>query len=139
MATAASTFTWASYGTALKAYLGVSGSSEDTNLELWLAAAAEDCDDYCGWYWTDEDDELRDETPDTHSNKTKLGIYEWVRAYRSYVLRGAGVRVGVIEIKTGPLKEKYGSGGDDGMMLARQAAAGLWQAGIYDVTLAGRE
>lgn len=132
MTTAADTYTWATYATALKAYLGVSGSTEDTNLQLWLESAAVDCDDFVGEdAFTDDDGD-----PITHPIKVKLGIFEWVKAYRSRTLRGAGP--GVTSVRTGSLAETYSNdGAPDAAALARAAARDLWLASVDDISLVG--
>ena len=128
MATAASTYTWALTGVALKAYLGVSGSTEDTNLTLWLASASEDCDDFVG-----ADAFVDDDGVDiTHPTKIRLGIYEWVKAFRAwYQTRTAGIA----SVRTRSLSESYN--GAEGAAIARAAARDLWQASMTDVSLLG--
>lgn len=121
MATASSTYTWAAYGAALKTHLGVSGSGEDTTLTAYLAAAASDCDDFCG------------ELPTTHSPKIWLGICEWVRAFRAWVLSPAAV--GLQSVSTGALSETYSK--KMGAALARSTAASLWMSSVADVSLLG--
>ena len=132
MTTAASTYTWATYSVALKAYLGVSGSTEDTNLQLWLESAAVDCDDFVGEdAFTDDDGD-----PIAHPSKIKLGIFEWVKAYRARAQRGAGP--GVTSVRTGSLAETYSNDGTpDAGALARAAARDLWMASVKDVSLLG--
>lgn len=133
MATAADTFTWADYGTPIKAWLGVSGSSEDVVLQSLLEAAAVDCDNFCGWYYTDEDDEIVDQTPTDPGAEPmiKLGVYEWVKAARAmYSSPAAG---GVTVVKTGQLSESYGNNpaGVNAINLARRAAYPLWESAVY--------
>jgi hypothetical protein len=130
MATAAETYIWATYGTALKAYLGISGSAEDASLTLWLAAAAEDCDDYVGpTAFVDDDGE-----DVTHPVKIRVGIYEWVGAMRAW--RARAERAGLASVSTGALSESY-SGDREGMRLARAVAASFWGASVADVSLMG--
>jgi len=133
MATAASTYTWAAYEALLKAYLGIADTSEDTELEIWLEAAASDCDDFLGWYYTDENDDLQDHTPATHKPGVRLGIYEWVKEIRKYHKRTPGA--GVAEVQTSVLKEKYLAA--TGVELARRVAGELWQPSVYNVSLMG--
>lgn len=134
MATAADTFTWATFEAELRAYVGLA-TGEDANLELWLGAAAADCDNFCGWYYLDDDDVQVDETPSVAEWGTlaasqpliKLGVYEWVKAaYLLYVSPAAG---GLKVVKTDRLQESY-QGGDKGITLtklARATAHDCWQ------------
>lgn len=140
MATAAASFTWAAQATALKAWLGVVGSSEDVLLQSLLEAAAVDCDNFCGWYYTDEDDELVDQTPTdpTLQPMIKLGVYEWVKAARAmYSSPAAG---GVASARTGQLQENYQGGvlGINGIKLARRAAYPLWESSVYRALRMGK-
>ena len=129
MATAASTYTWASYEDGLKAYLGLTGDdTEDANLMLWLASANEDCDDLVSHDFTDDDGDA-----ETHPTKILLGIYEWVKAFRKWYLRPGNT--GVTSVKTGPLQENYRNA--EGVELARRAAFELWQYSVEDVTALG--
>lgn len=129
MATAASTFTWATHETALKAFLGLTGdSSYDAELQLYLEAAAVDCDKFCAWYYTDEDDEQVDETPTDPAAEplVKLGIYAWARAALACHLSAADS--GATMVKTGQLQESYGNrvGGLTPVVAGRRAAEPLW-------------
>lgn len=132
MTTAVETYTWAAYEAPLKAYLGVTGNDEDANLQLWLTAAAEDCDHYTGNKFTDDDGD-----PITHPVSIRVGIYEWVKHFRSWY--NPNRNAGAIEIQTGSLREKYqgGNTGTDGAHLARAAAIGHWWPSKVDVSLEG--
>jgi hypothetical protein len=129
MATAASTYTWAAYEATLKAYLGISGTSEDTNLELWLSVAAADCDAFVRWAWVD---------PDTgndvqHGPGVWMGIAEWVRNFRYYFQRNS--MSGIRSKRTGALHETYDA--STGFRLARAAAQELWWPDARTVWLQG--
>lgn len=141
MTTAAATYTWATFGTALKSYLGIADASEDTELTLFLAAAAVDLDDYVGWYYLDADDEQVDETPTVAEWGTvgagkpmlTLGIYEWVRAARA--MFNSPASEGTQSVKTGALSEVY-QGGPAGLsieILARRAALPMWSSTVYNL------
>jgi hypothetical protein len=130
--TAVDTYTWAAYEAPLKAYLGLTGSAEDAQLQLWLTSAAEDCDNYTGNDFTDADG-----SPITHPKSIELGIYEWVKNFRSWYdpERNAGLS----QVQTGPLREMYRGGvsGTDGSILARSAAFPHWYPSKVDVSLEG--
>lgn len=132
MTTAVDTYTWALYEAPLKAYLGVTGTAEDDNLQLWLTAAAEDCDFYTGNDFTDGDGD-----PITHPVSIRVGIYEWVKHFRSWY--DPNRNAGATEISTGPLREKYQGGnvGTDGSILARAAAQPHWYPSKIDISLEG--
>lgn len=132
MTTAVDTYTWATTSEGLKDYLGLNDTSEDVRLELWLAAACEDCDFYTGNDFTDDDG-----NPITHPRSIRVGIYEWVKHFRSWY--NPNRNAGAIEIQTGPLREKYqgGNTGTDGAHLARAAAIGHWWPSKVDVSLEG--
>ena len=139
MTVAADVYTWADYEAGLKAYFGLTGdSSEDATLRPFLEAAAIDLDDYVGWYYTDDDDEIVDESPtDAEWTAGKpmltLGIYEWVRAARAMFASAASE--GVQSVKTGALSEVY-QGGGGGMsieILARRAALPMWSSTVYNL------
>ena len=137
MATAADTFTWPDFKTPLKAFLGVSGTSEDDNLTLWLAAAAADLDIVAGWYYTDPvTGEAVDETPtDPSANALlKLGVFQWVKVIRA--LHDSPAEAGLTSVKTGALSESYGKGALTGYLQARRAAIPLWGSAIYNLLLA---
>jgi hypothetical protein len=132
MATAVETYTWAAYEAGLKAYLGVVGTAEDANLQLWLESAAEDCDNYT------ENDFTDDAGGDiTHPKNILLGIYEWVKHFRSWY--DPNRNSGAVEIQTGPLREKYQGGnmGTDGSILARAAAYPHWYPSKVHIDLEG--
>jgi len=138
MATAVSTFTWVSQETPLKAYLGISSGDLDTQLQLWLEAAAKACDAYCGWYYTDDDDEQVDETPTDPSAEPdiKLGVYEYVAAYMGVAV---GVPRGRRNAKTGAIAEAY-AGGSQGAVpadVALATAAPHWDDHVYRIRLGG--
>jgi len=130
MASAEDTYLWATYSLIVKTFLGTVG--EDDSIEqLWWLAACDDCDQYVGWDWTD------DEGNDVeHDKMVFLGLVEWMKAMKSHQERAAGVGVGMV--KTGPLQENYRTDADAvGIALARQAAYPLWQPSKYDLSLLG--
>lgn len=135
MATAASKFTFVDTKVALKAYLGIDGVAEDDNLELWLTAAAVDCDNYCGWYYTDASDVLQDHTPDDPSVEPliRMGVFEWVSA--AHAMHASAASKGVAMAKTGALQEAYqgGVGGINAPMLARRVAYPLWTSAVHNL------
>lgn len=139
MATAADTFDWDGTKAALKAYLAISGDAEDTWLEPWLAAAAKDCDDFCGWYYLDFDDERVDATPDNPAADPLilLGIYEWVRAYRAAF---HGIPTGVKAARTGAISVTFGGGanGATAAKIAKVVAHEIWETSIYNPLNAGK-
>jgi hypothetical protein len=128
MATAKETYTWADYGELLKAYLGVTDSSEDVNLEDWLASAAEDCDDYTGNLFVDSDG-----VDITHPVKIKTGVFEWVRVFRQWYRDNK--TAGATMVKTGPLQENYGP--REAVEAAREIAYVLWDASVCKVWMKG--
>lgn len=132
MTSAVDTYTWAATSEGLKDYLGIDNTDEDVNLELWLASAAEDCDNYTGNDFTDSDGD-----PETHPRSILLGIYEWVKNFRSWYAPARNA--GAVEIQTGPLREKFqgGNSGTDGSILARSAAFPHWFPSKVDVSLEG--
>ncbi len=130
MATAAETYTFATYGAALKAYLGLTGSAEDAFLTLWLASAAEDCDDFVGPTAFEDDDGV----DIAHPTKIRVGIYEWVGAMRAWRARAG--QAGLASVSTGNLSESY-SADKEGARLARAVAASFWGASVVDVSLMG--
>ena len=137
MATAASKFTWADFEDPLKSFLGVSGDTEDDNLQLWLAAAAADLDLVAGWYYTDPvTEELVDETPtDPSANALlKIGIFVWVQAIRA--LHNSPATTGITAVKTGALSESYGKGALTGYLQARRSALPLWGSAIHNLITA---
>jgi hypothetical protein len=126
MATATSTYTWATYGAALKAYLGITGSAEDTNLTAWLAAAAADCDDYVGHDWTDDDGADVD-----HSALVPLGIYTWVGTMRAWHARRDAP--GVASVTTGGWSESYALAMGQGIASARVLAYPFWMGSVKNI------
>lgn len=132
MATAAETYTWATTSEGLKDYLGLSDTSEDVRLELWLAAACEDCDNYTENDFTDDDG-----GDITHPRSIRVGIYEWVKHFRSWY--NPDRNAGAVEIQTGPLREKFQGGnfGTDGSILARAAAFPHWYPSKVHIDLEG--
>jgi hypothetical protein len=99
--------TWALNEVELKAYLGIADTSEDTRLELWLDSATERADLYID----------RDDFESPIQVDLKVGVYEFVKAMRSYYLRKAGLK----KAKTGMLEEEYldKAGGGDAFEIAR--------------------
>lgn len=133
MTTAADTYTWLLFEDTLKTHLGLTGDdTEDDNLELWLAAAAEDCDNFTGNTFTDDAGD-----PITHPSSIKLGIIEWVMAFRSW--SDPDRNAGATEVSTGPLREKFqgGNAGTDARTLAHAAAAPHWYPSKIDISLMG--
>lgn len=141
MATAVETFTWDPHEAALKLWLGITGTAEDTHLTLWLAAAAKDCDDFCGWKFTNLDGDEVDATPtDPSANPLiTLGIYEWVAAARA--MKTSEASKGIQAARTGPISTQY-AGGVSGMnaaVLARRVTAPFWAGSVYNPLLMGKE
>lgn len=95
MATVSELMPWSSQGTPLKAYLGVSGSSEDSNLTLWLGAMTARVDQYLD---LDEADELT-ALPDP----IKLAVYDAVGSLRLRHGRPSGLSYSM----SGPFSESY--------------------------------
>ncbi len=135
MASALSKFTWADHKEALRAYVGLGVSTaEDTNLELWLAAAATDLDELAGWIYTDADDEEIDVSPaDPSANASwKLGIYEWVKAFRASY--GSPASEGAKVVKTGQLQESYTGDAKIAAVMGRAAALIFWFTAIVNIS-----
>lgn len=100
MSTLAATYSWATDEAALKTYLGISGSTEDAQLQPWYEAAIEHGDHYLGNPFVDSDgDDV------THPVGIRLGLYHFVQATRVF-FRG-NAKPGMIESKTGQVSEKY--------------------------------
>lgn len=121
MATVEDTYTWAAVESELKTWLGVSGSAEDTQLQLWLSAVTQLADDYIGPAYTDDDgDDLP--IPD----RVKVGVFEGIRILRDNTrdqARGVGLR----SVKTGDNTETYDSGTSDvDLHTVRKAVRGYW-------------
>ena len=131
MATAVETYTWLAYQAKLRAYLETP-TGYDAQLELWLAAAAQDCDDLIDNPFLDSEGE---DIP--HPAKIPFGIYEWIKAVLSYYI---GVPIGRQSVKTGALQEVYagGASGIQAYSLGRAAAHDLWQAAMLDITRIGK-
>jgi len=129
VATAVSTYTWAEYKTDIKSYLGISGDDEDTELTVWLTAAAEDFDDFTNNTFVDDAGE-----DITHPTKVWLGIAEWVRAARER--HQWTVSSGIKSVRTGALSESYGDR-TQAIALARAAAYPWWVTYVTDVSTLG--
>lgn len=141
MATAAETFTWAAYEALLKAYLGivVTDTSEDARLQPWLEAAALDCDDFCGWKYTDLDGEAVDVTPSNPALEPliKMGVYEWVRVFRIvWTARSVGLK----SARTGPIGETLAAGaaGIIPAVIARAHVEALWAGYVHNPLIMGK-
>ncbi len=137
MASALSKFTWGEHKVAVRAYVGIGVSTdEDTNLELWLAAAATDLDELAGWIYTDADGDAVDDSPtDPSANASwKLGVYEWVKAFRA--VQASPVADGLAQVKTGGLSEVYQGGvsGLQAVVNARRSALPFWFTAIANVS-----
>ena len=96
MATVAELMTWALMQTPLKAFCGVSGSAEDSNLQLWLGAMAVAADSYLGI--TDDDDEFT-----TLPDPVKLAVFLAVQSLR----QRHGRPDGLSSSSTSSLSESY--------------------------------
>lgn len=107
------TWDWAALETELKDYLGITGSSEDANLQKLLLAALRAGDQFCNNPWTISD------TPEymwgTESgddvippDDVKLGVFEWMRENRARIaLPIAPSGTTPTTRKTGDLSEGY--------------------------------
>lgn len=82
----------------VKSYLGVTGTSDDALLTLWLAAAKRAADDYCINPFTDADGE-----EEAIAEPVELGILDYVGWH--YMSRRRGKNV--TEEKVGDLSVKY--------------------------------
>lgn len=130
MATAVDTYTFAAEGAALKTYLGITGTAEDTNLTLWLAAAARKCDNLLkGEDFVDDDG-----NDVAHPAGIRLGVYEWVRAFRTWFQSER--QSDLTQRTTGPLRETYRAD-RVGAQVATEAAAHHWNDEAKDITLWG--
>ena len=137
MASAVSKFTWDDHKVDVRAYVGLGeATDEDTNLELWLAAAATDLDYLAGWIYTDANDEAVDVSPDDPSANAswRLGVYEWVKAFRAVF--DSPVADGLASVKTGALSEVYQGGvaGLQAQINARRSALPFWFTAIANIS-----
>lgn len=135
MATAVETYPWdETLRDNLKNYLGIplGDATEDERLEFWWTPALEDCDNFTGNTFVDADGNDIE-----HPKSILLGLYEWIKAFRSWwnPRRNAGTT----EITTGPLREKFrgGNDGTDGRSLAHDEAKPHWYPSKVDVSLMG--
>ena len=116
MTTCADQITWTAYEAKLKEYLGVETLAEDLRLKIWLAAAVDAADAYLAKDFVDTaGDDI--ELPDA----VVVGLYEYVRALRSYYRRTPGLK----SVKTNALGETYTD--DTGPTLALRAAKDFWK------------
>lgn len=83
--------TWAAYEAPLKAYLGVTGTSEDASLQLWLAAMTESVDMYLEATYT------------TLPSTIVLAVYIAIATMRERQASGGGLR----SASTKDLSEAY--------------------------------
>lgn len=118
----------------LKAYLGISGDTENARLTIWFTSAIEAGDNYMNNLF--QDSAGAEEDPPTTA---VLGCYEYVKALREYWGRQAGLS----ERKTASLTEKY-TGLPAGNFasqvagrVALQGAIQFWYQYKTDVSLAG--
>ena len=79
MAKVVDTLTWAVVETALKAHLGITGTSEDTTLAMLLDAACRAADAFLGDTAFEDDDGVDVTIP----GSIYLGVYEWVGLARA--------------------------------------------------------
>ncbi|MDY0001398.1 MAG: hypothetical protein RBU30_08910 [Polyangia bacterium] len=128
MAYVADTYTAGEEMASLRSYCG-SAADEDIFLTLWFAAAMSAADSYMGHDWTDDDGE-----DIAHPPEIRLGLYEYVRAYRLHHVSDA--RPGVQSVRTGNLSESYFQGSTCSRV-ALEAAAGLWRPWAKDLLLRG--
>jgi hypothetical protein len=132
MASAADTYPYSEpfIAIAVQNYLGLSVPPDDDALvQLWWAAALDDCDQYVGWDWTDDDGNDVD-----HDSMVLIGLLEWTKTMKAFYERAAGPGVGMV--KTGPFQENYRL---DlvGTELCRQIAYPFWQPSKHDLSLLG--
>lgn len=107
---------FATYETDLKAYLGITGTSEDTWLSRWWNAACVDGDRYLGEPFTDADG---NDLPIPEG--VVQGVYEWVRMMRSFYVSAASP--GVASVKTGDLSQNFTTNAANGIQPGKQAMA----------------
>jgi hypothetical protein len=127
VATAVETYPWdgpaGDLSKDLRVFLGMAEDdvTRDPLLQQLQEVAAQDCDDFVDWDWTDADG-----VDVTHKNTVWFGIKSWVRAFLGWY--DANATPGVKEVKTGPFGEKYtgGDGGVQGVFEARKQAYGFW-------------
>jgi len=128
MAYVADTYTAAAELATVRAYCGAS-TDEDSLLLMWFQVAMSAADSYMGYDWIDDDgDDI------AHPPEIKLGLYEYVKAYRLHHVSGA--RPGVQSVRTGNLSESYFQG-QTCSRVALEAAAGLWRPWVKDLLLRG--
>lgn len=121
--TVSAVITWADKEVALKAYLGISGTAEDTNLQLWLEASAEMADQYLERTFTYTAPEV---PADAVPKNVEIGCYEFCKFIRERNL----INTATTMVKTDRLQENYAAPTGAGAMAATFAGA-LSQARIY--------
>lgn len=99
----ATAITWASHEAELKSYLGVSGSSEDAKLELWLDAITSEADRFIDGGPLHEDDTA---DLDAEWSMVKLGVWEAMKRWRE----AQELRPDLVSVKTDDLTETYSTG-----------------------------
>jgi hypothetical protein len=131
----AATYTWDATKVELKAYIGITDTSEDVQLELYLAAAVDQGDTYCNNPFTDDDD-----VDVAHPEQVKLGVFEWVRHRRDLGhTGGSGRPIGLTSAKTGDLSEGYAystriAGGIWSPKIITDAVKGYWRSSRLKMT-----
>jgi len=125
VATVAELMTWTLMETPLKAFLSVSGSGEDSNLQLWLGAMAAACDSHLDI--TDEDDEFT-----TLPDPVKLAVFMAVEILR----HRHGLKDGLTYSTTNALAESYKEAFASDAAFASQRT--LLAPYVYDPTKTGR-
>jgi hypothetical protein len=113
--------TWALKESALKAYLGITGTSEDTNLELWLAVMAEAADYYIEAEFA------------TLPKTVEMGVYLGVG-----ILRGRRDTDGIAEIETKDLRQRYFEKAAFATDAAFRASRDMWRFTKNDRSLDGK-
>lgn len=104
MATVSESLTFAVVESALKAYLGVSGTDEDASLRLWLASATDAADRFLN---NDFEDDAGADLP--IPDAVTLGVFEWIRLARQ-TMGTSGLPIGAVavqSVKTGDLAQTY--------------------------------
>lgn len=127
---------WSTDETALKGYLQISGSTWDTQLELWYTQAAQEADIY--FEYRDWDDDPGNPIED-HIG-IRVGCYDWCRAcFEAYKNKAAAG--GVTSIKTAQLARGFatpqGGGGLNLIDMGRRAASPSWRPYKADVLIGG--